>query len=112
MESSRKPKKVIKIEELGHSLSEKLVMADQSHILVENNDSLIESQRETIESAHYLFRDYLERMLRESANLCLPEEIMVDGLNKIYEKSDFDWLDSHKFRRFRDWYINNNKALV
>ena len=99
----------LKIEELGHNLTEKLAIALQQHILLrEIPDSDV---TEILESAHYLFRDYLARTIRNVENLEFPRGITIDKLKEIYEMSDFNWADYSKFSNFREWYLENTSLV-
>lgn len=97
-------RKEIKIGEIEHSLTERLAIAVQSHILARNKGIPITDKKETLDAARFLFRGFLERMIQNSANLDLPEGIGFDKLSEIYGKSDFDWSDYEKLSKFTDWY--------
>jgi len=98
-------KQIIQTELLNHKLNSRMCVAQVEHELIAVTQEFTKNGRDIIESAKYVFREFLETIISNENNLELPPGYSLDKLMMIYKESDFDWTDNEKYKKFTDWYI-------
>ena len=74
---------------------------------LEKYKQTLEETLAQIDGFKILFRTNLKLITSTNHNVEIPPGLDSAKLNKIYEKSDFDWTDQKKFWKFKEWYMQN-----
>lgn len=88
-----------------HKTLEKIWVAGTLHDVSNNAKNPQSLDVEGIESARYLFRDFLKQIINHEIKFELPSKVTMEKIIEVYDKSNFDWVDSKKFYEFKDWII-------